>query len=139
MRAAPTAAPYRRGCAALPMPTLPWREPTMHVHSVICILIQGPHATVSLSAVMIRLQSFSHTTPTRWLTYANLFMMRPPTDHEVVAPKDCDAPRSQGHALLRGEGNDTGQVLPAVIEGAMAHDINEQHRPWDRRAAGGDA
>jgi len=74
----------------------------MHVHSVICILIQSPRDTVSLSAIMIRLQSFSHTTPTRWLTYANLFMMRPPTDCEVVAPNACDVPRSQGNALLRG-------------------------------------
>jgi len=42
-------------------------------------------------------------------------------------------------AVYRGEGNDTGHGLPTVKEGAMAHDINKQHRLWDRRAAGGDA
>jgi len=50
--------------------------------------------------------------------------------------------------VLRGEGgsdvypptrHDTGHGLPTVKEGAIAHDINKQHRLWDRRAAGGDA
>ncbi len=66
--------------------------------------VTGPPPRSGADAALVRqsLQHVSHA-GSRYDTLARLRYAFP-TDHEVVAPNACDVPRSQGNALLRGEG-----------------------------------